>query len=74
MHETLIPIDEARNVLEFDDYFVIQPIQAFWGNKIGILGGVPCSHDFHYASNSNCEMFSLDKLRSLLEPFTSSSK
>ena len=38
MHEILIPSDEARNVLEFDDHFVIQPVQAFWGNKIGILG------------------------------------
>ena len=30
MHEILIPSDEARNVLEFEGYFVIQPVQAFW--------------------------------------------
>ena len=66
MHEILIPVDESRNVLEFDNYFVIQPIQAFWGNKIGILGGVSCSSDFHFSSNSNCERLSSTQLKNLL--------
>jgi UDP-N-acetylglucosamine 4,6-dehydratase len=66
MHEILIPSDEARNVLEFDDHFVIQPVQAFWGNKIGILGGVSCSEGFHYTSNQNCESLSIEELTDLL--------
>ena len=69
MHETLIPEDESRNVLEFDDYFVIQPIQSFWGNKIGILGGVSCSDGFKYASNCNCENLSKEELIKLLKDF-----
>ena len=67
MHEILIPEDEARNVLEFDKHFVIQPIQAFWGNKIGILGGVSCSEGFRYASNCNCENLSDDELKDELQ-------
>ena len=66
MHEILIPSDEARNVLEFDNHFVIQPVQAFWGNKIGILGGVSCSEGFNYASNQNCESLSIKELTDLL--------
>ena len=69
MHETLIPEDESRNVLEFEDYFVIQPIQSFWGNKIGILGGVSCSDGFKYASNCNCENLSKEELIHLLKDF-----
>ena len=69
MHETLIPADESRNVLEFDDHYVIQPIQAFWGNKIGILGGVSCTEGFHYASNANCERQSFNQLEKLLRGF-----
>ena len=69
MHEILIPLDEARNVLEFEDYFIIKPVQAFWGNKIGILGGVSCSEGFQYASNVNCELLSEDQLAHLLEDF-----
>ena len=69
MHEVLIPEDEARNVLEFDNHFVIQPIQAFWGNRIGILGGVSCSDGFRYASNCNCDRFSEEQLKALLADF-----
>ena len=73
MHEILIPEDESRNVLEFDDYYVIQPIQSFWGNKIGILGGVPCSDGFKFASNCNCENLKKEELRELFVDFLPSS-
>ena len=69
MHEILIPEDEARNVLEFDDYFVVQPIQAFWGNKIGILGGRSCTENFRFASNVNCETLNEDQLSELLSDY-----
>ena len=69
MHEILIPEDEARNVLEFDNHFVVQPIQSFWGNKIGILGGRSCPENFRYASNVNCESFDEEQLRELLSDF-----
>ena len=69
MHEILIPEDEARNVLEFDDHFVVQPIQSFWGNKIGILGGRSCPENFRYASNVNCESLDEEQLRELLSDF-----
>ena len=69
MHEVLIPADEARNVLEFEDHFVIQPIQSFWGNKIGILGGVTCSEGFLFASNVNCHSLNEAELKVLLKDF-----
>ena len=72
MHEVLIPQDEARNVLEFEDHFIIKPIQTFWGNKIGVHGGSPCSDDFIYASNQNCVRLSQDELRVLLMDFIQS--
>jgi UDP-N-acetylglucosamine 4,6-dehydratase len=73
VHEVLIPADESRNVLEFDNHYVIQPIQSFWGNKIGILGGVSASDGFVYASNRNCETLSEEELKVLLEDFLPSS-
>jgi len=69
IHEILIPEDEARNVLEFDDHFVVQPIQSFWGNKIGILGGRSCPENFRYASNVNCESLDEKQLSDLLSDF-----
>ena len=69
MHEILIPEDESKNVLEFENHYLIQPIQSFWGNKIGILGGVSCTDGFKYASNCNCENLNQQELKSLLEDF-----
>ena len=69
IHEILIPEDEARNVLEFENHFVVQPIQSFWGNKIGILGGRSCPENFRYASNVNCESLDEEQLRELLSDF-----
>ena len=69
MHETLIPEDESRNVLEFNDHFVIQPIKSFWGNKIGIKGGKKCEQGFVYASNNNSEHCTESALKGLLKDF-----
>ncbi len=69
MHEILIPEDEARNVLEFENHFVVQPIQSFWGNKIGILGGRSCPESFRYASNVNCESLNEEQLSDLLSEY-----
>ena len=69
MHEILIPEDESRNALEFDDHFVVQPIQSFGGNKIGILGGRSCPENFRYASNVNCDSLDEKHLSDLLSDF-----
>ena len=69
MHETLIPEDESRNVLEFDDHFVIKPIKSFWGNKIGIIGGKECCDGFVYASNKNSEHCTESLLKDMLQDF-----
>ena len=69
IHEEMITVTDAMSTIRFDDYFVIQPIQSFWGNKIGILGGVSCSDGFKYASNCNCENLSKEELIKLLKDF-----
>ena len=69
MHEILIPEDESRNVLDFETHFVIQPVQAFWGNRIGILGGASCSTGFCYASNRNDHFLDRDGLTNLLSDY-----
>ena len=69
MHETLIPEDESRNVLDFGTHFVLQPVQSFWGNKIGILGGASCSQGFCYASNRNDRFLDREGLSTLLRDY-----
>ena len=69
MHEILIPQEESKYVLEFDNYFIIQPIETFWGNKIGVLGGVSCPKDFVYASNLNSEKIFQEQLKIILQEY-----
>ncbi len=55
LHETLIPEDDARLTIDFEDHFVIQPSHSFWNHKDFLNGrpGKPCPDGFRYSSDSN---------------------
>ena len=63
LHESLIPSDEAHRTLEKPDYYIIQPIQPFWQDRIRHLGGHPVSEGFSYTSNHNSNWLSVQQLR-----------
>ncbi len=50
LHETLITADEARNVVELDQHFVIRPSFPWWGGP-GRDNGKPVPPNFHYTSD-----------------------
>lgn len=67
LHEIMVPQDEARNTLEFKNFFVIRP-ETSWGGisyEAPYLGevGKPVDHDFFYASNNNTEWMSIEDLK-----------
>ncbi len=46
LHEVLLSEDEARNAVEFDEMFIIQPSHPWWktgklGSRPGTAGGLP---------------------------------
>jgi UDP-N-acetylglucosamine 4,6-dehydratase len=49
----MIPKDDARRTLEFDDHYVIQPDFHFWGKRFKENGGKPVADDFEYNSDTN---------------------
>jgi len=70
IHEVLLPFDEARNTLEFDDHYTVQPAFHWWkredheherGQK-----GRPVAHDFQYRSNKPTRWMEQDELRAML--------
>ncbi|MDR2105635.1 MAG: UDP-N-acetylglucosamine 4,6-dehydratase (inverting) [Deferribacteraceae bacterium] len=65
LHETMIPCDEARNTLEFDDHYRILP--AFlWDKKSALAdGGSPVRDDFCYSSGDNPLELEADRLLSV---------
>jgi UDP-N-acetylglucosamine 4,6-dehydratase len=55
LHEVMVPEDEARLTLEFDDHYLIQPSHPSWAHSdfARETGGRPCPDGFRYASDTN---------------------
>jgi UDP-N-acetylglucosamine 4,6-dehydratase len=70
LHETLISADDARNTLQGQDRYVIQPSFPWWdGGAFRFEDGFRrCTEGFAYTSDTNDQWLSVDKLRELLEP------
>jgi len=65
LHEVLVSEDEARNALEFEDMYVIQPPSPF--HQSHWLGGLPLGEGFRYASETNSQWLSGPELLRLAE-------
>ncbi|HZQ14703.1 MAG TPA: UDP-N-acetylglucosamine 4,6-dehydratase (inverting) [Pseudolabrys sp.] len=67
LHETLISSDNARNTVEYPQFFVIEPTLAFWQvSHIDGKDAKPVPQDFVYSSDSNPEWLDGAALSSLL--------
>lgn len=66
MHEAMITVDEARQVLEYDTYFVIEPTLAPWGLQRR-TDTKPVAVDFSYSSSIARQMHKSEVVQLLLE-------
>lgn len=67
LHEVMVPRDDARNAIEFDDHYVIQPDFHFWRERYESGGGRLVPEDFEYNSGTNPWKLSVDEMRGILE-------
>lgn len=70
LHEVMIPEDDARNTLEYEDHFVIQPTLHWWDSnqfqaKNG-NSGKPCPDGFRYSSDTNSHWLTIEEIRDLV--------
>lgn len=65
LHETLISRDEVRNVIELNDFYIIQPAFMFWGYE-NWKDGIQVADDFEYTSNNNNMWLTVDKLKEMI--------
>ncbi len=68
LHEVMVPEDDARSTLEYDDHYVIQPSFPWW-DAAGFRdsrGGKPCPEGFRYASDTNTWWLGVEELRSMV--------
>lgn len=69
LHECMVPVDEARQTLEFEDHYVIQPAHRSWSTRPPAYAdqGQPCPDGFAYSSDNNADWLSVDELRELID-------
>ena len=65
VHEALISEDEARQTVELDDMFVIQPAHPWWQTE-NWNGARKLPDGFRYASDTNPEKLSTEQLRAMV--------
>jgi UDP-N-acetylglucosamine 4,6-dehydratase len=67
LHEVMIPEDDARTTIEFDNYFVIQPTHAFWNKRDFGAGGKACEDGFRYSSEINTHWLSDSEIAAMVD-------
>ncbi|GGM31938.1 UDP-N-acetylglucosamine 4,6-dehydratase (inverting) [Paraliobacillus quinghaiensis] len=66
LHEAMINEDDARQTLEYDTYYVIQPEFPWWREEYS-NGGKPLPEGFTYISDVNDHWLTVDELRELVK-------
>jgi len=67
LHEALVSEDEARNTVETDEMYVIQPSHPWWQNG-NWMNARALPEGFRYASDTNTEWMTDQQVRDLMEP------
>lgn len=71
LHEVMVPADEARNTLEYKNYYIIHPAFHMWGDSENFSyegeAGKQVAEDFEYASNTNTQWVSAEDLRKIID-------
>jgi UDP-N-acetylglucosamine 4,6-dehydratase len=67
LHEVLVSEDEARNTLEVEDRYIIQPSHSWWRRE-NWVNARPLPEGFRYASDSNDRWLTNRELQDLIAP------
>lgn len=67
LHEVMIPRDESRRTLEFDEYYMIQPNFDFWDRRYVNRDGKQVENDFEYNSGTNTWKLSVETMRKMIK-------
>jgi len=67
LHEVLLSEDEARNAVELDEMYIIQPSHPWWRSANWIQARA-LPQGFRYTSDSNEQWLSHEQLQELIEP------
>ncbi len=67
IHELMISPDDARQALELDSFYIIQPQFNYWSRRSGWDEGRNVPDDFEYQSGTNPWRLSIEEMREMLD-------
>jgi UDP-N-acetylglucosamine 4,6-dehydratase len=67
LHELMIPSDESRKTIKFDNFYVIQPDFKFWERRCSWGGGERVTADFEYCSDTNPWRLNVEEMRAMIK-------
>ncbi|MEN4013009.1 MAG: UDP-N-acetylglucosamine 4,6-dehydratase (inverting) [Chloroflexota bacterium] len=68
LHEVLISDDESRITVELADMYVVQPAESLWFGREWEKRGKNLPDGFRYASNTNTDWLTIEKIREIVRP------
>ena len=66
LHEVLISKSDARQTLEFNDYYIIEPNFEWW-NSYNHEAGEEVADGFKYSSDNNSQWLTIEEMRNKIE-------
>lgn len=67
LHEVMVPNDDARNALEFEDYYMIKPAFRYFERRFCEDGCKPVANDFEYNSDTNPWWLTIEELKEMIQ-------
>ena len=66
LHEVIIPKEDARNTIEFENYYLVKPY--FWssGDEVSLNGAKSIPENFEYNSCTNSWFLTVDQMKELI--------
>ncbi len=68
LHEVLISEDEARQTVELDDMYVVQPAESLWFGRDWESKGKLLDDGFRYASDTNKQWLNIEQIGKIIAP------
>lgn len=70
LHEYMIARDDARNTVEYKDFYVIKPEFRYFYRRFVASGAQPVPQDFEYQSGTNTWWLTIEELREMIANLT----
>ncbi|MFT4537979.1 MAG: UDP-N-acetylglucosamine 4,6-dehydratase [Planctomycetota bacterium] len=70
LHEVLLPRDESRHAIEFQNHYTVEPAFSWWKREEHLMDGDeigrPVQEDFEYSSETNSQWIGNEDIASLI--------